>query len=398
MVCSLLNPRPCARRSAGERMPRKRSARSSGSAGLENNENMDPRLGSAGRDPLSARLENLESGRRKKKAGCFSFLGSKRSRKRKAEPSDGVDLGASNVEIPGGLAGIRARMAEMGHHMNVPPENKMAGQGMDAYDVDAAPAGPNEPNAHKETMSGEGFVLMSDFCTEDGRQAAVKPKQRRGPGASKKSRPADTAPRVVVPPPEPEPEPEPEPDILERKNADGSEMTIEQLLNQFKPESPQVSRRPSANAPSAAPAAPILLGQARGKDEEASTSSARGGEQEREGQVEQDEPPIFIKAETKRAARAAPPPPPHLADGDGGRDGKERADERAPTTEEPPPRATGRASRPMPFSGVICMAACARMRAQGWGRRRRAGACRGCADVDGRSLRERTQPPKPLTW
>jgi hypothetical protein len=239
---------------------------------LGGNENVDPRA-AAGRDPLAARMDSMEQASRKKRAGCFSFLGGGRGRKRKAETSGGVDLGASNIEIPGGLAGIRARMAEMGHHMNAPPPplGKTDGDEQDEFGADAAPAGPNAPNAHKETMSGDGFVLTSDFCTEDGQQAAVQPRQRRATDAAakKKSKPAAVASRETRSPPEPEPEPEL--DILERKNADGSEMSIEQLLNQFggeplssltKSGSPHVSRRPSANAPSAAPAAPILLGAA----------------------------------------------------------------------------------------------------------------------------------------
>ena len=30
-------------------------------------------------------------------------------------------MGTSEIEIPGGLAGIRERMAQMGHSMNAPP-------------------------------------------------------------------------------------------------------------------------------------------------------------------------------------------------------------------------------------------------------------------------------------
>jgi hypothetical protein len=36
------------------------------------------------------------------------------------------------------------------------------------YAIDTAPAGPHAPSANPERMTGEGFVLESDFCTHDG--------------------------------------------------------------------------------------------------------------------------------------------------------------------------------------------------------------------------------------
>eukprot|EP00802_Teleaulax_amphioxeia_P004774 Tamp_04778.p1 GENE.Tamp_04778~~Tamp_04778.p1 ORF type:complete len:731 (+),score=93.67 Tamp_04778:23-2194(+) len=204
-------------------------------------------------DPLAARIENMEQGRRKKKkkAGCMSFLSPRvgKRKEKKQDPQGPVDIGAGLTEIPGGLAGIRARMAEMGHHMNAPPPPPAMGQEFgdfapgDEFEADAAPAGPNAPRAHQETMAGEGFVLMSDFCTEDGKQARPTPAPAaRRQGAARKGREGpvpvakDARPEAsgrAVPPRAQDPARAPSPDILARKNEDGTDMTMEQLLDFF---------------------------------------------------------------------------------------------------------------------------------------------------------------------
>ena len=207
----------------------------------------------------------MERGR-KKKAGCLSFLTPQkgnRRKKRKPDPGAPIDIGASgSMEIPGGLAGIRARMAEMGHVTNAPAAPSMMSEGFDdAPDgSDAAPAGPNAPNAHQETMEGEGFVLMSDFCTENGQQAAYQKlapaRQTAAPRAKAATSkdpelPVSRLPRhdLSLSAPTHTNAQEATPDVLERKNDDGTEMTIEQLLDSFmRPPSPHTSSKSSITA------------------------------------------------------------------------------------------------------------------------------------------------------
>jgi len=133
--------------------------------------------------------------------------------------------------------------------MNAPPPPPAMGQEFgdfapgDEFEADAAPAGPNAPRAHQETMAGEGFVLMSDFCTEDGKQARPTPAPAaRRQGAARKGREGpvpvakDARPEAsgrAVPPRAQDPARAPSPDILARKNEDGTDMTMEQLLDFF---------------------------------------------------------------------------------------------------------------------------------------------------------------------
>ena len=242
-------------------------------------------------DPLAARMANLDQGfnKKKKKAGCMSFLSPKASKKRtRTRDQDPVDIGAGISQIPGGLAGIRARMAEMGHHMNAPEPPPAMGQQFgdfapgDEFEADAAPAGPNAP-AHRETMSGEGFVLMSDFCTENGKHANVK-RQSTAPAARRKdaarggregrvqasqdSFAERNASASAVPARAPSPDISPSPDILSFKNEDGTEMTAEQMLNFFMPPSQPATKSPASlpstiiaasNNKTATPAATIAL-------------------------------------------------------------------------------------------------------------------------------------------
>lgn len=184
----------------------------------------------------------------------MSFLSPMASGKRTTTRDQGpVDIGAGIAVIPGGLAGIRARMAEMGHHMNAPEPPPAMSQQFgdfapgDEFEADAAPAGPNAP-AHRETMSGEGFVLMSDFCTENGKRAnfqrqSTAPAARRRDAArigregrmpvDKDSSPERKASARAVPERERYTDRQLSPDILSLKNDDGSDMTAEQLLNSF---------------------------------------------------------------------------------------------------------------------------------------------------------------------
>ena len=219
----------------------------------------------------------------------MSFLSPKASKKRtRTRDQDPVDIGAGISQIPGGLAGIRARMAEMGHHMNAPEPPPAMGQQFgdfapgDEFEADAAPAGPNAP-AHRETMSGEGFVLMSDFCTENGKHANVK-RQSTAPAARRKdaarggregrvqasqdSFAERNASASAVPARAPSPDTPSFPDILSLKNEDGTEMTAEQMLDFFMAPSQPATKSPASlpstiiaasNKKTAAPAAPIDL-------------------------------------------------------------------------------------------------------------------------------------------
>ena len=162
----------------------------------------------------------------------------------------------------------------MGHHMNAPPPPPALAEEfgdfspVDEFGMDAAPSGPNAPNAHKETMSGEGFVLMSDFCTEDGRQANMT-KPAPAPTVRKKAA-RNKSSSSVAPPPDSGmsggqkseairvPVRADSPDLLARKNDDGTEMTVEQLLNSFMspPATPSADQRAPIKLPSVSTPAP----------------------------------------------------------------------------------------------------------------------------------------------
>jgi len=109
--------------------------------------------------------------------GCLAFLSpqksARRGLKRQKQDKESIDMSASGVEIPGGLAGIHARMAAMGHIMNATsnPPSPLSVTSMNADEVFgnvATTVGRPAPlGLDQDALAGEGFVLTSDFCTED---------------------------------------------------------------------------------------------------------------------------------------------------------------------------------------------------------------------------------------
>jgi hypothetical protein len=192
-------------------------------------------------DVFEARYQSLGGGKQRK-AGCMSIFKLKRRTLRQPDDAQGVvTLDSSTTHIPGGLAGIRERMAELGHSQNAPLPQPVADPDGKDFGAEAVPAGPTAPTV--STVSGDGFVLQSDFCTAAGDPLSAVGNQgaRRVPRAQSAAR-TKAAPASLVPTGHEaslgnagnsDVLPADAPNIFDMKNPDGSEMTAEQMLEHF---------------------------------------------------------------------------------------------------------------------------------------------------------------------
>ena len=131
---------------------------------------------------------------------CFSWLRkgstgtvqyeSTLSENRPNSNTTAVDVSVGSLEIPGGLAGIKQRMASLGHFLNdhgeqegrVRLQSASSPESKAAFSVeDAASRNPRRSSMPATATSGKGdhVLLSATFCDDRGKPVSVSPQPAR---------------------------------------------------------------------------------------------------------------------------------------------------------------------------------------------------------------------------
>lgn len=137
------------------------------------------------------------------KMACFSWKPRRHSESDQklledVMPNGVADLDQNGNAIPGGLAGIRQRMAAMGHTMNPHPveeepenaEQDESGNNADAVQARRQRKMPAQGDENVNGNSDGGFSLSAEVCTEDGQAVKAnvgQPKRKPPPPARTQS-------------------------------------------------------------------------------------------------------------------------------------------------------------------------------------------------------------------